>query len=151
LSGSQALSWAAAADIQSNRLSLRASFSCGRLRILAARPAGGEYFNPKILIGWQMKTITITVHLTEDEATALGQIVDMATAAQALAHYKANRERLIWLEDRPGVQKLRGYIRSPVFDEERATDVVHSAKNKVLEALEAAGIEVSPPEPEDDD
>ena len=37
------------------------------------------------------------------------------------------------------------------FDEERAAEVVHSAKDKVLEALEAAGVEVSSPDLPDDD
>jgi hypothetical protein len=94
-----------------------------------------------------MRTITITVHLTDDEALWLGQIVDMTNAAQAVAYYKANRQLRVWPEARLGVDDLHGgHVRPPVVkDEAAALEAVRSAKAKVPEALEAASVEVPPP------
>jgi hypothetical protein len=100
-------------------------------------------------------SVTIMVTLTEDEAIGLAQVVDMANAEEAVAHYVAMRETIVWPEKHAGVTNIappgqtRAYVRTPVFDKEAAAEAVRSAQAKVLEALEAAGVEISPADDDD--
>jgi hypothetical protein len=100
-------------------------------------------------------SVTITVTLTEDEAIGLAQVVDMANAEEAVAHYVAMRETIVWPEKHEGVTNIappgqtRVYVRTPVFDKEAAAEAVRSAQAKVLEALETAGVEIRPADDED--
>jgi hypothetical protein len=63
--------------------------------------------------------ITLSVTLTQDEAVALGHVVDMATPEDVISHWK---------------------------NETAAEEAAQNVRTKIWVALEAAGIDINPPD-----
>jgi hypothetical protein len=90
-----------------------------------------------------LDAVTITLTLTEAEATWLARVVDRHSD-RVVTDWVAGQETIVWPDRRPGVESTHSaYVRTPVLDEEAAAEIVQSAQAKVLRALEAAGVEIS--------